>query len=495
MSSAGLHAKRGMEFQDYVAVYHSLLLLVEPDRIFVQAESLNLPGASNAVHVDDVIIGRADGWKTFIQVKMSAPEMKAWTISTLHGAGELKKIFDQLSENPSHIVELVCLHGFSELEELHRSIGLYDSTQAMIAMAAESMQSILKSVCTKIQKPPVETVDLVRRLKFSPRHDIDGWERECLKLLDGIADKDTAFAVMLKLLIGHQTKKNGSPSLITKSTVRDALSTLPRVTSADEEIGERLWRSDALRKGLKVSLVPEIYGVEPYDELPVSGRRMEIMCRQKVVGDKRHHYSRAQLNGQDIEFPTFCGTTGNSYARTEFGICSYRRVKASEASKSFLATFWSGSASSRFNRRASSNYRCESFTHVFQDGEIWMFDLSALKGMVSNQQGEFLLPSDLETRYACALSALINYNREARISPPFEVVVIIEGIGDTVLTLPGKSGAGVPEFSRCEGHYGTESRFELHSYDDDVSHALRPFFENIYGLFFRHRPDYIVQQA
>lgn len=88
-----------------VAIHWLIQLLVDSQVETVVIDPVALPGDSQAVAVDDVVVSYANSKHLFIQAKKSQPEQRAWAISDTLMREELLKALRQTEGRPEARVE------------------------------------------------------------------------------------------------------------------------------------------------------------------------------------------------------------------------------------------------------------------------------------------------------------------------------------------------------------------------------------------------------
>ena len=73
MSIAARRSHRGDEYQLAVAVHWLIRLLSDPDIVSVQVDAISLPGSTDTVDVDDIVVTYNDGKTRHIQAKKNQP--------------------------------------------------------------------------------------------------------------------------------------------------------------------------------------------------------------------------------------------------------------------------------------------------------------------------------------------------------------------------------------------------------------------------------------
>lgn len=109
MSTAGLQSNRGDGYQTLVAFDWALSVLTDPKYISLMIDS-------TSVHVDDVVIEKADGSLICCQCKKNQPTSRAWSFSDL--SDELINAIHTLRSYPTATVKFYSRDSFGDLARL-----------------------------------------------------------------------------------------------------------------------------------------------------------------------------------------------------------------------------------------------------------------------------------------------------------------------------------------------------------------------------------------
>ncbi|ORM62916.1 ATP-binding protein [Pantoea rodasii] len=187
MSVAGIRSNLGDGYQTLVAFEWALMVLSNPDFLWIEVDSINYS-------VDDVVVGKTDDHLIACQCKKNHPDFKAWTLTDL--GAELDKAFLLLSSNPQANVRFYSRSNFGELAKLkeHRtSQSDAKRYEQSLGIAQHRVNETLSNQLVKIA-PELSTFEFLSRTNFITTSDLDQMEQQLRERLQFIvSNPDAAF--------------------------------------------------------------------------------------------------------------------------------------------------------------------------------------------------------------------------------------------------------------------------------------------------------------
>ncbi|WP_423708764.1 dsDNA nuclease domain-containing protein [Undibacterium sp. WLX3042] len=334
MSAPGVSAQRGYRFQDYVALYYTLELLRDSDLLSVEVESTGLPESENELHVDDVIVSYRTGRKRFVQIKMTAEGMTTWNMKSLQQKGELEKIVQQLKLNAGDTVELICPHGFGDLEELWNDNIKFHDVTALNANGSKAAKDRLNEFCELSKLNEKSAFGYVRQLTFGARHRLQEWKSLILDRLSTYAeDPDRALETLLKLVKDHQCKDLHVPSLLTADVLKNCLyetELLRQETEQPSPSTERIpWIAELIVAHTSNPMELKPIGQTDFDSVgwKRSGPLYLLAIRpRRAVESRLIDYLEEKFSSKENVLPIFSSGFPKVTARIKDGLCAYNRL-------------------------------------------------------------------------------------------------------------------------------------------------------------------------
>ncbi|MBF0583595.1 MAG: ATP-binding protein [Magnetococcales bacterium] len=253
MSVAGTHSLRGDEYQLLVAM-HWLIQLLRPDAKieWMQVESNGIAEDSNAVLVDDVVVGCQDGRRCYMQVKKNHPRHETWTIKDSDLRDELKKAREQLTKNPQAFVLFYSRSPFGELKKLAENVHMFPGYTHFEQNAANNLKNTFSELCKLWnQEEPQIAFDLVCRLDYAISRDFDEWEQANRDELGRLVPRTAeALGILREMITAYQTKLRPGLHIINRENVLDKLAQVGIYPTPYWDEQESLDRFATLRPGL-----------------------------------------------------------------------------------------------------------------------------------------------------------------------------------------------------------------------------------------------------
>jgi ABC-type cobalamin/Fe3+-siderophores transport system ATPase subunit len=205
MSLAARRSHRGDEYQVAVAIHWLIQLIVDSRIETVEIEVVALPGDSEAVTVDDVVVSFGNSHRLFIQAKKSQPEQRAWAISDPLMREELLKALSQTEDRKDVRVEFWSHSPFSNLAKLIESHNDFATHSIFDAQAPQTLLSALTELSRVVGLPPANAFAWSRILGIGPHLDTAQWEaRNRQDLASLTTDEAVAFDVLERMVRRRQ---------------------------------------------------------------------------------------------------------------------------------------------------------------------------------------------------------------------------------------------------------------------------------------------------
>jgi hypothetical protein len=189
MSSAGIQSTRGDLYQVLVALDFALFVLNNPEYEWIELDSVKW-------HVDDVVVGKADGTKICCQCKKNSTSHVAWTAATL--AGELKKAAQLLEKEKAVEIRFYSRTAFGALSALREHLRIqpdelsyYDSLGIAHSNTDAALADVLRDT------PTLSTYEFLSHTTFKCSDELDEMEEKLRERLGQLAsNSDVAFAAL-----------------------------------------------------------------------------------------------------------------------------------------------------------------------------------------------------------------------------------------------------------------------------------------------------------
>ena len=225
MSIAARRSHRGDEYQLAVAVHWLIRLLSDPDIVSVQVDAISLPGSTDTVDVDDIVVTYNDGKTRHIQAKKNQPSHGSWQISDRDLKEELVKAHRQLEKTPSAIIEFCSQSPFGELTALVESTRDYGTLDVFEAQASATLKSPLAKLQRVLECPNETAFNLIKHIVIGSLHNFDGWEAvNLLSLRSEVDDPETAVDLLTNMARRSQSGLGLPPGPVTRDQIVEVLS-------------------------------------------------------------------------------------------------------------------------------------------------------------------------------------------------------------------------------------------------------------------------------
>ncbi|MGR8980220.1 MAG: hypothetical protein ACU84H_09035 [Gammaproteobacteria bacterium] len=225
MSIAARRSHRGDEYQLTVAVHWIIKLLLDETIMSVQVDAVVLPGESDLINVDDIVIAYQDGTYRFIQAKKNQTDHKPWQLSDSVLKDELKKARSQLEKTPTGTVEFCSRTPFDELAKLIEGRLDYPNYSTFTTNAPSTLKNPFAKLAKIFKCDEETTFALLQRIEIGPHHDYPQWEESHRTLLENkVTDVDTALDVFTALVRGQQS----GLGIVTPLQQKDVLAALEK---------------------------------------------------------------------------------------------------------------------------------------------------------------------------------------------------------------------------------------------------------------------------
>lgn len=187
MSIAGIRSNRGDGYQTLVAFDWALRILSEEDFQWLEVDSIGYS-------VDDVVVGRTDGYLIACQCKKNQTNFRAWTIADL--GDELDKAFLMLTGNPRINVRFYSRNNFGDLAKLKEHSSSQPDEVSYLHSLGKVQQVLDDTLSKQMAKiaPSLSTFEFLRQTNFVTSNDLDQMEQQLrsrLRLM--VSNPDAAF--------------------------------------------------------------------------------------------------------------------------------------------------------------------------------------------------------------------------------------------------------------------------------------------------------------
>lgn len=194
MSTAGLQSNRGDGYQTFVAFDWALSVLTDP-------EYSSLVIDSTSVHVDDVVIEKADGSLICCQCKKNQTTFRAWSFSDL--SDELINAIHTLQSHPTATVKFYSRDSFGDLARLKEfSTNHPDAVSYEANLGKEQKETHDK--LTRLLESHAQNLlayDLLNRINFELTGDFGRMQEHLRERLRSVATRvDIAYDAIWKRL-------------------------------------------------------------------------------------------------------------------------------------------------------------------------------------------------------------------------------------------------------------------------------------------------------
>ncbi|HEC28560.1 MAG TPA: ATP-binding protein, partial [Gammaproteobacteria bacterium] len=220
MSLAGIHASQGYDFQQLIALQWVVNLFTQDDIEAIQIESTGIPGESNEVTVDDVVIIYKDKTRKYIQAKKNQTHYKSWSLSDKTIKDELPKVLTQLKQGKEFIVEFVSRSSFGNLEKLTKNCLLISSLSHLKSNGPKSTLNDLNKLSAIWGADLNDTFNLVQHITYgSPINDEERLAYISSLLKSIVAHPDLAILYLKDLVNEYTVKAKPGKHILRKSDV------------------------------------------------------------------------------------------------------------------------------------------------------------------------------------------------------------------------------------------------------------------------------------
>ncbi|WP_147289899.1 hypothetical protein [Crenobacter cavernae] len=487
----------GFTFQDQVALNYALRMLDEPALIAVYAEATGNKGSTERVFIDDIILSFNTGAQTFVQVKSASPGKAGWSIRELSRANELGKLISQLALCHTSIVELVCPHGFGDLEELRQDTRQYFDLAAFQGNASAAAKKRLSDFCRFSSISEESAFCYLARIQFGERFSEEGWRKQALnQIARHTTSTQAVFNALLILIRDHQAKNNPAlPSLLTVQVIREILlandsTQLTRPCLDDNQRGP--WRFETERHVLGIRLIRIDEEGQPEDSWEKPSPRFDLAIRPRNdIGGWNIDGLVKSLQQGSLVLPSFSPLCCDRLARSVVGIHSYETRIIPPPPSHWLRRLSCALFGERFTIKPERIF--SAFNTLYTNGELVLSD--ALSIYPEGEQGTRVFPPDFEQRFVATLDSARAALRTLGCSEPYEVRVNIIGVGGLGLTILD-AGGNPSEVATPEGEAAIlDGECMITSPEATSLATLMPFFEKVWHNFHYSRPDHYDQLA
>jgi len=205
MSTAAIHSHQGDDYQVAVAKYWVINLLTDSNIEWLEVEAVTLPGETELVDIDDIVVSYLGGGNRFIQAKKNQKDFIAWSIPDLKL--ELKKASKQWLATPKATIEFYSRTPFELLQKTCDQVRIY-CHDAFFKHATDQLQNALNQVAQYAQISTQQAHTMLLRFEFGSAHNTDGWKQHHRILLDRrVTDVEIALEVIEAVVRQSQSKQ------------------------------------------------------------------------------------------------------------------------------------------------------------------------------------------------------------------------------------------------------------------------------------------------
>ncbi len=281
MSIAGIRSNRGDIYQKLVALDWALTVLIDPDYEWLEIDS-------TSYLVDDVVIGRSDGFQICCQCKKNQSDFQSWSISAL--ADELNKAIQELIKNPNTRICFYSRSNFGDLAKLQEFSTAYRNEADYRANLTQGHKKTDCDLSNHIAKQGISlsSFKFLRRTTFVVTNDFERMQtllRE--RLHRAVTNCDASLQALwtcIDKLGGRMEESNPSASTLhrlTKSDLKDILRHAGAMLAPEMSIAQ-VRSSFASTSFIGRSWVREIAG-QRFKNPVVDGLLAAINARKRAV--------------------------------------------------------------------------------------------------------------------------------------------------------------------------------------------------------------------
>lgn len=269
MSKAGIQSNRGDGYQTLVAFDWALTVLSESNYEWLEVDSVLWT-------VDDVVIGKKDGTKIYIQAKKNQTDFRAWSMSDLEG--ELRKCIQLLAKDPKASIHFYSRTNFGDLASLKEfSCNYANSSSYQIALPIKHKATNQKlEGIIEAEEQKLSTYDFLTCLKFNVTEDMSRMEEQLRERLARLVTNSSQAFNTLWTSIDHLGMRSDSDInsdcqfRFTKKDIENKLNEAGAMLALPIEIEQvqdsfktlshigRTWRRDIANQYLPTPIVEEI---------------------------------------------------------------------------------------------------------------------------------------------------------------------------------------------------------------------------------------------
>ncbi|MFM0111708.1 dsDNA nuclease domain-containing protein [Paraburkholderia nemoris] len=488
MSSAGTNARLGYEFQDAVAAHYAIRMLDTEDVICTAVEATGIEGHPAKVKVDDIVQCFSSGRRKFIQVKSSSPKQKNWTIDSLYKEKELEKVIAQLQACDSDSVELICPHGFGDLEELKKDVRNFSDIVSFHANADAAAISRLKSF---FEKGKVSESDafayMQERISFGPRHTEQDW----ISLTRRLLTSEKAHDALKKLIVDHSLKRPNAPRSLTRAYVEKIVSpdndeTASKVPPATDSTRDWLNEEHYRRFPTNVVQIGRDHGGSSVEWPRCIAPNIQLCIRPlhndaELKTDRLH----AELASGRLKLPLFSPLSGAALGRNKWGVANYVLRTQDKPAKGKSRQFFERLG---WPAQPPGEPDLIAFTQLYDTGTAWFVDSLTLELRESEHQRT--IPPHIERNFVATLSDARSLLHGLGIAYPYEVRATLRGIGNCRLAMLDSSGEPSGLLTHVSEETTVERTVVVQNETCSSLEALRPFFDDLWKSALTPRPAY-----
>lgn len=301
MSIAGIRSNRGDGYQTLVAFDWALTVLLDPDFLWLEIDSI-------AYSVDDVVVGKADGALIACQCKKNQIDCRAWSVADL--ADELGKASSLLGKNQNAEVRFYSRNNFGDLAKLREHSSTQNDEASYQASLGREHHVTNTALVEHIaaSAPGLSAYAFLRRIRFVTSDELERMVdllRERLRNM--AANPDAAFNALWTRLdqLGARMGSDGTSATrhrLTKYDLKAILDRAGAMLAPPMDIAEarlsfagtstigRSWRRDIAGQCIPSPVVSEILAAIDAKKrailltgLPGSGKTCAMLALQEEL--------------------------------------------------------------------------------------------------------------------------------------------------------------------------------------------------------------------
>lgn len=241
MSQAGARSERGDEYQLRVALPWIVRLWTDPNVVFVQTESLGMPGDEAPPHVDDVVVGFAEGGRLYVQAKKNHPDFGTWSLRDREMKKELLKARDQLEADLTGHVRFVSRSPFGAIQKLAEGARDYPEFSLFRGDAPETLRQPLRHLAQLWERDEAAAFTLARRLTFTVTGDFEEMDCDAMAMLRVVfARPREVHRLLEERLRSHQSRLRRFVTVYCRKELEAELADEGHVPSPERAVADQL---------------------------------------------------------------------------------------------------------------------------------------------------------------------------------------------------------------------------------------------------------------